>query len=80
MFKMEETSSDDGGITGIIFMRPDGMFEGRIYRKQLPNVQDHTLPENSELCILTGTLAQARSVVHEELGCDGERCTYCKSS
>jgi hypothetical protein len=34
MFKMEETASDDGEITGAIFRRPDGLFEGRIYRKQ----------------------------------------------
>ena len=76
MFKMEETSSDDGGITGIIFMRPDGIFEGRIYRKPLPNAQT----DHFELCVLTGTLAHARAILHEELGCNGERCTYCKSA
>lgn len=79
MFKMEEKSSDDGSITGIIFMRPDGMFEGRIYRKSLPGTPNHDLPDDFELCVLTGTLGHARAIVHEEIGCNGDRCNYCRS-
>ncbi len=80
MFKMEETASDAGDITGAIFMRPDGLFEGRIYRKQ-PHPKDIG-PGSEELefevCALTGTLVQARTLVHEELGCNGNACHYCK--
>ena len=63
MFKMEEAASDDGEITGAIFMRPDGMFEGRIYRKQ---------SSEFEVCAVTGTLIQMRTLLHEALGIEGE--------
>ena len=59
MFKIEEAASDDGEITGIIFMRPDGMFEGRVYRNQ---------SSDFEVCGVAGTLIQMRTLLHEELG------------
>jgi len=82
MFKMEETAADEGDITGAIFMRPDGMFEGRIYRK--PD-RGKTIQQDSdqqgafEICAVTGTLIHARILVHEELGCNGNGCHYCRS-
>jgi len=76
MFKMDEKTSDDGDIKGIIFMRPDGMFEGRIYRKP---TSGRELSADFDLFVLTGTLAQARLILHEELGCNGDHCTYCRS-
>ncbi|HEY2976295.1 MAG TPA: hypothetical protein VGJ48_27520 [Pyrinomonadaceae bacterium] len=81
MFKMEETAADEGDITGAIFMRPDGMFEGRIYRKQTSTtVVQQTANQDSEfeICAVTGTLIQARILVHEELGCNGNGCHYCR--
>jgi hypothetical protein len=82
MFKMEETAADEGDITGAIFMRPDGMFEGRIYRKPahgkvVQQDSDEGIP--FEICAVTGTLIQARILVHEELGCKGNGCQYCRS-
>ncbi len=80
MFNMEETRSDEGDITGIIFMRPDGMFEGRIYRKQKPSDLPGARPDSDgefELCAVTGTLIQARILLHEELGCNGNGCNVC---
>ena len=81
MFKMEETASDEGDIKGAIFMRPDGMFEGRIYRKQAdgPVVQPTSDQHGEfEICVVTGTLIQARTLVHEELGCKGNDCHFCR--
>ncbi len=80
MFKMEETTSDDGDITGIIFMRPDGMFEGRLYRKQMRNEvpEERASPDGEfELCAVTGTLIHARILLHEELGCNRNGCNVC---
>lgn len=81
MFKMEETASDEGDITGAIFMRSDGLFEGRIYRKTARGeAVKHESDQRGEfeICALTGTLVQARTLVHEELGCNGNDCHYCK--
>lgn len=80
MFKIEETASDDGDITGAIFMRPDGMFEGRICRKQAHDKvaqQGSDQRDEFEICSVTGTLIQARILVHEELGCNGYDCHHC---
>lgn len=82
MFKMEETASDDGDITGAIFMRPDGLFEGRIYRKQAHGKvaqQGFAQRDEFEICAVTGTLIHARILVHEELGCNGNGCHHCRS-
>ena len=82
MFKMEETASDEGEIKGAIFMRPDGMFEGRIYRKQTNGGVVKQAADNDsefEICAVAGTLIQARTLVHEEIGCNGNGCHHCRS-
>ncbi len=82
MFKIEETASDEGDIKGAIFMRPDGMFEGRIYRKQTDSTKSQVTPDQNgefEICAVTGTLIHARILVHEELGCSGDVCNHCRS-
>ena len=71
MFKMEQTISDDGDIADAIFMPPDGMFEGRSYRKRKPT--NGSKRAGFDVCV-TGTLVQARILVHEELGCKLNEC------
>jgi hypothetical protein len=79
MFKMEEPAADERDITGAIFMRPDGMFEARIYRKPARAAQQDSDAEGAfEICAVTGTLIQARILVHEELGCNGNGCHFCR--
>jgi len=71
MFKIEELSSLDGECRAVIFMRLDGSFEGRIYRKQLcGKTLAHQCREEEafQVCALTETLSRARTIVHEELG------------
>jgi len=77
MFKVEEKSSADGRATGFIFMRPDSIFEGRIYRQTMLRQHYSEVTANVERYIFTGTLAQARMIVHEELGCSTECCPHC---
>jgi hypothetical protein len=77
MFKIEETGSEDGEIIGAIFMRADGMFEARIYREDPDTSKQVSTPSDYEVYAITGTLDQARRLVHEELGCSGNGCDYC---
>ena len=81
MFKMEAAASDDGNTPGAIFMQPDGLFEGRIYRKQAHGKvveQEFGQQGEFEICAVAGTLIQARTLLHEELDWNGNGCHYCK--
>ncbi len=84
MFLMEETIAPDGGARILIYMRPDGLFEGHLYRSvgkgngnaaQLLNLR---WSERFEVCALTETLPRARVLAHEELGCSAETCETCR--
>jgi hypothetical protein len=71
MFKIEESTSPDGECRGVIFMRPDGSFEGRIYRRgvfAVTHAHQSKEDEQFQVCALTETLTRARTIVYEELG------------
>jgi hypothetical protein len=72
MFFIEEKFSPGGELRGLIVMRADGTFEGRLYRG-CGNGDGHehaarASDEGFEVCALTGTLAPARAILDEELG------------
>ena len=55
----------------IIYMRTDGLFEGRIHRKGdaaggTPVMNTWSI--DYEVCALTETLSAAKTIVYEELG------------
>ena len=79
MFKMDEISSADRSIRAVIFMRDDGLFEGRLYRSPVRSAHLYDRPADFEPFVLTGTLVQARMIVHETVGCANTRCIYCQS-
>ncbi len=58
MFLVEE--KQNGQRRAEIYMRPDGTFEGRIYRPEAE--------EEFEICGVTETLPRVETLVDEELG------------
>lgn len=67
MFLVEERRN--GQRRAEIYMRPDGLFEGRIYRQTSETASEpiQTKPE-FEICGVTETLPRVETLVNEELG------------
>jgi hypothetical protein len=67
MFLVEQ--KQNGGRRAEIYMRPDGLFEGRIYRQSEPAAGPsvHATSE-FEICGITETLPRVEALVDEELG------------
>ena len=70
MFLVEEKISPDGERCAKIYMRPDGLFEGRIYTLESAarSPQPGRSESEFELCGVTETLPRAQSIVYEDLG------------
>jgi hypothetical protein len=67
MFLVEERRN--GQRRAEIFMRPDGLFEGRIYRQTSEMVSDAVRAKaDFEICGVTETLSRVETLVDEELG------------
>jgi hypothetical protein len=67
MFLVEEKKSLDDHCSAKIYMRDDGLFEGRIYRLNSGNQAGGDNGE-FEVCGLTETLPRIETIVDEELG------------
>ena len=69
MFLVEEKKSPSGRGSAEIYMRDDGLFEGRIYRpeSEASNQAQHSSVE-FEVCGITETLPRIEVIVDEELG------------
>ena len=67
MFLVEERRN--GQRRAEIFMRPDGLFEGRIYR-EASETASGTIRAKAEfeICGVTETLPRVEALVDEELG------------
>jgi hypothetical protein len=70
MFLVEEKLSLNGQRRAEIYMRPDGLFEGRIYRHEREADCGQAMPTISEfeVCGVTETLRRVEAIVDEELG------------
>ena len=67
MFLVEERRN--GQRRAEIFMRPDGLFEGRIYRQTAETASDGSRAKaDFEICGVTETLPRVEALVDEELG------------
>ena len=63
MFLMEEKTSPNGQRCAEIYMRVDGLFEGRIYHSNQKDNPDMGF----EVCGVTETLPRLEAIVEEEL-------------
>ena len=72
MFLIEERIAPSGETRVLIYMRPDGMFEGRLYQREItdngPERAASRWSEKFNLCALTETLPRAQTIAYEELG------------
>lgn len=70
MFLVEKKMSPNGQRRAEIYMRPDGLFEGRIYSLGSANgtSQRSQRDPEFEVCGVTETLPRAQTIVYEELG------------
>lgn len=66
MFLVEEKTSPTGQRSAEIYMRDDGLFEGRIYGAE--SAQTDNLKGRFEVCGVTETLPRLKLIVDEELG------------
>ncbi len=67
MFLVEEKRN--GQRRAEIFMRPDGLFEGRIYRQTSEPASEAIRAKGEfEICGVTETLSRVETLVDEELG------------
>lgn len=67
MFLVEERRN--GQRRAEIYMRPDGLFEGRIYRQASETVSESIRAnEDFEICGVTETLPRVQTLVNENLG------------
>ncbi len=67
MFLVEERQN--GECRAEIYMRPDGLFEGRIYRQTSKTTTEANRAKGEfEVCGLTETLPRLKTLVDEELG------------
>jgi hypothetical protein len=66
MFLVEEKRN--GQRRAEIYMRDDGLFEGRIYREPEPPVAGSVGADAFEVCGITETLPRVETLVDEELG------------
>lgn len=67
MFLVEEKKSSNDQCSAEIYMRDDGLFEGRIYRTGASNQADGA-NGGFEVCGITETLPRIEAIVDEELG------------
>jgi len=63
MFLVEERKSLNARRSAEIYMRDDGLFEGRIYRSRSGNQAEYDF----EVCGITETLSRIEAIVDEEL-------------
>ena len=74
MFLVEEKVAPGGACCAMIYMRPDGLFEGRIYPlggtagAGGPGALAEAGDDNFRMCCVTETLLRAQSIVYEEIG------------
>ena len=71
MFLMEEKIAPSGSCCAMIYMRPDGLFEGRIYPRGQEAVAHGAAEagaESFEMCCIPDTLVRAQCIVYEEIG------------
>ncbi len=72
MYLIERVTAPSNQRLAMIYMRSDGLFEGRIYHQARPaglvDGSSDQLSESFEVCALTETLPRARTIVYEELG------------
>ena len=68
MFLIEKKMSPNGQRRAEIYMRPDGLFEGRIYSLKSATAQPRRREAEFEVCGVTETLPRAQTIVYEELG------------
>ena len=69
MLLVEEKRSPNGRRCGEIYMRPDGLFEGRIYSSDSePGNQAKLSQVDFQVCGITETLPRLEAIVDEELG------------
>ena len=69
MFLVSEKISNNGERRAAIYMRPDGLFEGRIYCEARNGGRDkHRIVPEFEICGVTETLRRVETLVDEELG------------
>jgi len=70
MFLIEKKLSPNGQRCAEIYMRPDGLFEGRIYSLESATggPQPGRREAEFEICGVTETLPRAQTIVYEELG------------
>jgi hypothetical protein len=67
MFLVEERRN--GQRRAAIYMRPDGLFEGRIYRQTSDTASESIRAKAEfEICGVTETLPRVETLVDEELG------------
>lgn len=69
MFLVEKKMSPKGQRRAEIYMRPDGLFEGRIYGLEATagSLQSRRCEAEFEVCGVTETLPRAQAIVDEEL-------------
>ena len=69
MFLIEKKMSPNGQRCAEIYMRPDGLFEGRIYSLESATGGPQPMQRKEfEVCGVTETLPRAQTIVSEELG------------
>lgn len=68
MFLVEKKMSPNGQRCAEIYMRPDGLFEGRIYSLGSTSANSGRGETEFEVCGVTETLPRAQTIVYEELG------------
>ena len=70
MFLIEKKLSPNGQRCAEIYMRTDGLFEGRIYRHESAagGPQPGWHEAQFEVCGVTETLPRVQTIVYEELG------------
>lgn len=68
MFLVEKKMSPNGQRRAEIYMRPDGLFEGRIYSLGSTTANPGRGETEFEVCGVTETLPRAQTIVYEELG------------
>jgi hypothetical protein len=73
MYLVETVMTPDSQRLARIYMRYDGLFEGRVYRQSceaetVNRSNREQVDESFEVCALTETLPRARTIVYEELG------------
>jgi hypothetical protein len=70
MYLVEKVAAPNEQRLAMIYMRYDGLFEGRIYHPPagVACYDSEQWGETFEVCAITETLARARTIVYEELG------------